>query len=135
MSRLERIGVAGCGLMGSGIAELMARSGLDTLVFDVDEPAVTAGRQRLERSVTRAVDSGKLSDAAREETLSRLRFTTDLSDLADRLLVVEAIIEDERAKAELFTQLDKVVTDPSAILASNTSSIPIMKLAMATSRP
>ena len=121
--------------MGSGIAELMARSGLDTLVFDVDEPAVTAGRQRLERSVTRAVDSGKLSDAAREETLSRLRFTTDLSDLADRLLVVEAIIEDERAKAELFTQLDKVVTDPSAILASNTSSIPIMKLAMATSRP
>lgn len=81
------------------------------------------------------MDSGKLSDEAREDTLSRLRFTTDLTDLADRLSVVEAIIEDEKSKAELFARLDKVVMDPSAILASNTSSIPIMKLAMATWRP
>ena len=135
MSRVTRVAVAGCGLMGSGIAEVFARSGLDAVVFEVDEAAVAAGRQRVEKSLGRAVSSGKLSAEARDEALGRLRFTADLDDLADRELVVEAIVEEEQTKAELFGQLDKVMTDPKAILASNTSSIPIMKLAMATSRP
>ncbi len=135
MSRVTRVAVAGCGLMGSGIAEVFARSGLDAVVFEVDEAAVAAGRQRVEKSLGRAVSSGKLSAEARDEALGRLRFTADLDALADRELVVEAIVEEEQTKAELFGRLDKVLRDPKAILASNTSSIPIMKLAMATSRP
>ena len=135
MSRVTVVAVAGCGLMGSGIAEVFARSGLDAVVFEVDEAAVAAGRQRVEKSLGRAVSSGKLSAEARDEALGRLRFTADLDALADRELVVEAIVEEEQTKAELFGRLDKVLRDPKAILASNTSSIPIMKLAMATSRP
>jgi 3-hydroxybutyryl-CoA dehydrogenase len=131
----ERIGVAGCGLMGSGIAEVMARSGLDTIVFEVNEAAGNAGRRRIERSMARAVDNGKLSEAGRDLAISCLRFTSDLEELADRELVVEAIVEDEEAKADLFGKLDRIVADQNAVLASNTSSIPIMKLAMATSRP
>jgi 3-hydroxybutyryl-CoA dehydrogenase len=81
------------------------------------------------------VRSGKLTDESREEAWDRIRFTTDLGDLADRQLVVEAVIEDETAKVDVFSALDKVVEDEAAILASNTSSIPIMKLGMATRRP
>ena len=135
MSPLTRTGVAGCGLMGSGIAEVFARSGLDTVVYEVDEAAVAAGRRRVEKSLERAVSSGKLKADACDEALGHLQFTAVLDDLADRELVVEAIVEEEQAKAELFGRLDKIVSDPAAILASNTSSIPIMKLAMATARP
>jgi 3-hydroxybutyryl-CoA dehydrogenase len=135
MSPLTRVGVAGCGLMGSGIAEVFARSGLDTVVYEIDEATVAAGRRRVETSLERAVSSGKLSTEDRDAALGHLRFSPSLDDLADRELVVEAIVEEEQAKAELFSRLDKIVTDPGAILASNTSSIPIMKLAMATARP
>ena len=121
--------------MGSGIAEVLTRSGLDTLVYEVNDAAIAAGRKKVEGSLARAVTSKKLGEAERDAALGRLRFTTDLDELHDRELAIEAIVEEEHAKAALFAQLDKVIEQPDAILASNTSSIPIMKLAMATSRP
>jgi len=131
---VRHVGVVGCGLMGSGIAEVCARATLDVVVHEVDEPAISAGRDRIERSLARAVAVGKLTTAARDAALHRIRFTDDLADLHDRDLVVEAVVEDEIAKTEVFAHLGKV-TPPETILASNTSSIPIMKLAMAADRP
>jgi 3-hydroxybutyryl-CoA dehydrogenase len=131
----ERVGVVGCGLMGSGIAEVSARAGCLVTVYDIDEPALAVGRQRVERSLARAVSAGKLEGVVRQQTLERLTFTTDLDAMADRQIVVEAAVEDETVKADVFRRLDKIVTDQRAVLASNTSSIPIMKLAMATERP
>ncbi|MFH8805319.1 3-hydroxybutyryl-CoA dehydrogenase [Streptomyces sp. NPDC017936] len=132
---IRSVGVVGCGLMGSGIAELCARSGLDTLVHDVDLPAVEAGRRRIERSLARAVARGKLTDAARETALASLAFTTDLADFADRDLAVEAVPEDEELKLGVLARLDEVMQRPESLLASNTSSLPVMKLAAATGRP
>jgi 3-hydroxybutyryl-CoA dehydrogenase len=127
------VGVVGCGLMGAGIAEVTARAGLHVVVAESSEAAAAAGRARLEQSLARAEAKGKIDAAA--VVLERIRVVTDLDELADRDLVVEAIVEDESAKTELFTRLDKIVTSPDAILASNTSSIPIMKLGVVTSRP
>jgi 3-hydroxybutyryl-CoA dehydrogenase len=131
----ERVGVVGCGLMGSGIAEMAARSGFDVVVHEVDEGRSDAGRRKIDNSLARGLRAGKLGEDDIAAARARLRFVTDLGELADREVVVEAIIEDEDAKKQVFTALDKVVEDPSAILASNTSSIPIMKLGMATGRP
>jgi 3-hydroxybutyryl-CoA dehydrogenase len=132
---IERVGVVGCGLMGSGIAEVCARAGLSVVVREVDAGAVEAGQRRVMSSLDRGLRSGKLAEDERDGALARLDWTTDLADLADRQLVVEAVIEDEPSKVEVFTGLDKVIESSDAILASNTSSIPIMKLGMATSRP
>ena len=132
---IERVGVVGGGLMGSGIAEVCARAGLDVIVREVDDDAVAAARGRIDNSLSRAVRSGKLTEEAREDATAHIRLTTDLGDLADRQLVVEAVVEAEDEKLAVFSALDKVVRESDAILASNTSSIPIMKLAMATSRP
>ena len=132
---IERVGVVGCGLMGSGIAEVCARADLDVVVTEVNADALAAGRARVEKSLGRAVRNGKLDEAGRDAALERIRFSSDMGDLADRNLVVEAVAESEQIKTEVFATLDKVVTDPEAIFASNTSSIPIMKLGMATSRP
>jgi 3-hydroxybutyryl-CoA dehydrogenase len=133
--QIERVGVVGCGLMGAGIAEVSARAGLDVVVREVDAGAAEAGLKRLTTSLDRAVRAGKVDDAGRDAALDRIRLTTDMAELADRQLVVEAVVEDEALKTEVFTLLDKVVEDDTAILASNTSSIPIMKLGMATARP
>lgn len=135
MAEINRIGVVGAGLMGSGIAEVCARAGLDVLVDEVNENALAAGRDRIAASLARGVRSGKLSEADRDAALGRMRFTTDLGEFADRQFVVEAVAEHEPTKLEVFGTLDKVLTSDDAILASNTSSIPIMKLAMATHRP
>lgn len=132
---IDRVGVVGAGLMGSGIAEVCARAHLDVVVREVDDEAVAAGRARIAASLGRALERGKLSEEDHESTLARLRFTTDLGELADRQLVIEAVTESEPVKLEVFTTLDKVVTAPDAILASNTSAIPIIRLAMATERP
>jgi 3-hydroxybutyryl-CoA dehydrogenase len=121
--------------MGSGIAEVSARAGLDVVVTEVSEDALKAGRERIEKSLARAVRNGKLSDDDRAAAYARIRFSPDLGDFADRQLVVEAVAESEQAKTDVFTSLDKVVADPAAVFASNTSSIPIMKLGMATTRP
>jgi 3-hydroxybutyryl-CoA dehydrogenase len=132
---IQRIGVVGCGLMGSGIAEVCARAGCDVVVREVEPSLAERGRERIEASLERAVGSGKLDAADRDTALGHLHFTTDLGEMADRELVIEAVIENEAAKLEVFGALDKVIDAPDAILASNTSSIPIMKLAMATQRP
>ncbi len=132
---IDRVGVIGCGLMGSGIVEVCARRGLDVLSYEPTQPALDAGRARVTRSLERAVTSGKLSREDADDALGRVVFTTDLTAMADRQLCIEAIVEDEHAKIDLFRRLDEIVTDQDAILASNTSSIPIMKIAMATRRP
>ncbi len=132
---VERVGVVGCGLMGSGIAEVCARAGLDVVVREVNQPALDAGRKRVEGSLERAVKAGKLEGDDRDAALSNIRYTMDFGELADRQLVVEAVIENEAEKLEVFASLDKAVQDEDAVLASNTSSIPVMKLAMATHRP
>ncbi|WP_419923494.1 3-hydroxybutyryl-CoA dehydrogenase [Candidatus Poriferisodalis sp.] len=132
---MEKIGVVGCGLMGSGIAEVAARSGCDVKVVEVNDEALAAGMARIERSLNRAVNAGKLDEAGREAALGAMSFSEDLGDMADREFVIEAIIESETAKLDVFEHLSKVVVDPNAVMASNTSAIPIMKLAMATDRP
>ncbi len=132
---IERVGVVGCGLMGSGIAEVSARAGLDVVIREATPEAAEAGLARITGSLERATRGGKLSDTDRDATLARMRMTTDYGELADRQLVVEAVVESEELKAEVFGLLDKVVEADDAVLASNTSSIPIMKLGMATRRP
>ena len=132
---MDRFGVVGCGLTGSGIAEVAARRYLGVVAFEVQHAALDAGRQRIDRSLARAVASGKLSEQERVDALERIIFTTDMADLADRELVIEAVTEDEATKIAVFGRLDAIVEAETAILASNTSSIPIMKLAMATRRP
>ena len=132
---ITRVGVVGCGLMGSGISEVSARAGLDVIVREVDSDALAAGRTRIEGSLERGVRRGKLSPEESEAAGSRIRYTTDLGDMADREIVIEAVTESEPAKLDVFAALDKVVADDQAILASNTSSLPIMRLAMATERP
>lgn len=135
MSAIERVGVIGAGQMGGGIAEVCARAGVDVTVFETTDALVTAGRNRIVKSLDRGVSAGKITERERDGALAKLRFTTALADLADRQLVIEAVIEDENVKAGLFAQLDGIITDPDAVLASNTSSIPIMKLGAATKNP
>ncbi|MCX6479301.1 MAG: 3-hydroxybutyryl-CoA dehydrogenase [Mycobacterium sp.] len=132
---IERVGVIGAGQMGGGIAEVCARAGVDVVVFDTTEALTSAGRTRIVKSLERGVSSGKITEAERDRAVGRLRFTTMLADLADRQLVIEAVVEDEKVKAGIFAQLDEIITDPEAVLASNTSSIPIMKLGAATKNP
>lgn len=104
-------------------------------VFETTDTLVTAGRNRIVKSLERGVSAGKVTERERDSALGHLVFTTDLNDLADRQLVIEAIVEDEAVKTKVFAELDRVITDPDAVLASNTSSIPIMKIAAATKNP
>lgn len=119
--------------MGAGIAEVCARAGLDVVVVEFTPEAARAGINRIEASLRRAEERGKIPDAT--SVLARITPSADLDALADREIVIEAIVEDEAAKVELFGRLDKIVQAPDAILATNTSSIPVMKLAVATARP
>ncbi|GAA1518136.1 3-hydroxybutyryl-CoA dehydrogenase [Streptomyces albidochromogenes] len=135
MADVQRVGVVGCGQMGAGIAEVCARSGLEVKVAETTGEALEIGRTRLYNSLSKAAERGKITAEERDETLARLSFTTDLGEFADRDLVIEAVVENESIKTEIFQVLDQVVTRPDAILASNTSSIPLVKLAVATSRP
>lgn len=132
---IERVGVVGAGQMGSGIAEVSVRAGVAVTVFETTDALITAGRNRIVKSLERGVSAGKVTERERDRALELLTFTTDLKDLADRQLVIEAIVEDEKVKADVFAELDRVITDPDAVLASNTSSIPIMKIAAATKSP
>ncbi|MCT1516799.1 3-hydroxybutyryl-CoA dehydrogenase [Dietzia cercidiphylli] len=132
---ITRVGVVGAGQMGAGIAEVCARAHVDVLVWESTRELAAAGRSRILSSLDRGVSSGKITRRERDQAALRLRFTTDLGDFADRQLVIEAIVEDEAAKTAVFRELDEVVTDPEAVLASNTSSIPIMKLGTCTARP
>jgi len=134
-SNILRVGVIGCGLMGSGIAEVCARNGLEVLIQEATVAAMEAGQKRLVTSLDRALGANKITEEERDRAIKNLHFTTDVADLADRQLVVEAVVEDETLKTNIFKSLDKVITDDNAILATNTSSIPVMKLGMATQRP
>ncbi|OEU86919.1 3-hydroxybutyryl-CoA dehydrogenase [Streptomyces abyssalis] len=129
---IERVGVVGGGQMGTGIAEVCARAGLDTVVCEVDRAAAESARERITASLERAVKRGKLDRAEADAGLAHLVFTADLDSLTDRQLVVEAVSENPELKTELFAVLDKTVGDPDAILATNTSSLPVIRLAMAT---
>ncbi|MFC9386986.1 3-hydroxybutyryl-CoA dehydrogenase [Streptomyces venezuelae] len=135
MNALDRVGVVGCGLMGSGIAEVCARAGLDVVVAERDGGAARAGRLRITASLDRGVRSGKLAAEDRDDVLSRLRFTDDLAALADRGLVVEAVAEHRDVKAATLAAVDRHLALDDAVIASNTSSIPIIDLAAATERP
>ena len=132
---MERIGVVGCGLMGSGIAEIAARAGADVVVVERDADALAHGQARIERSLSRAVAAGKMPEQEADQARANLTFSEDFSLLADREMVIEAVAEDEATKIEVFKKLDAIVTSRDAILATNTSSIPIIKLAMVTGRP
>ncbi|KRE27808.1 3-hydroxybutyryl-CoA dehydrogenase [Mycobacterium sp. Soil538] len=132
---IERVGVVGAGQMGGGIAEVCARAGAQVTVYEPSTELAEAGRARITASLERAKAKGKLAADEFEITQARLTFTSDLTDLADRQLVIEAIVEDEAVKASVFAKLDEIVTEPDAVLASNTSSIPIMKIAAATKNP
>jgi 3-hydroxybutyryl-CoA dehydrogenase len=131
---MDKVGVVGGGTMGAGIAEVCAKAERDVVVLEVDEPAVEAGRGRIESSLSRALRSGRLTEAEHDAIVGRIRWTTDYADLADRDLVIEAAPESEALKFEVFRRLDEVV-QPDAILASNTSSIPLVKMAAVTKRP
>ncbi len=133
--QIERVGIVGCGLMGSGIAEVCARAGLDVVVVDAGEVALNVGRERIESSLANAVRRGKLDIESQTRAFEAITFSADMNALADRQLVVEAVTEAEDLKTAIFRSLDETVEDPEAILASNTSSIPIMKLGMVTRRP
>lgn len=132
---ITRVGVIGAGQMGAGIAEVSARAGVDVLVFETTEELVKAGSARIVKSLDRGVSAGKITERERDAAVANLKFTTDLADFSDRQLVIEAVVEDESIKASIFAKLDEVITDPDAVLASNTSSIPIMKIAAATKNP
>ncbi len=131
---IQSVGVVGCGLMGSGIAEVSAKAGLTVVVREIDRGAVAAGKKRVEKSLARAVAKGKLEESSRDEALARLTFTTSLDRLADCDLIIEAIVESLDAKNELFTRLDGICPERT-IFASNTSSLTVTDMAAATSRP
>ncbi len=132
-TRFARVGIVGSGIMGTGIAEVCARSGVDVLLHDIDPDRASGAIDRIEASLSKAVNRGKLDADDAETALGRLTPTSTLDDLADRQLAIEAIVEDEAAKLAVFAELDRLL-DEDALLVSNTSSIPIMKLAMATGR-
>ncbi len=132
--KIRKVGVLGCGLMGSGIAEVAARAGNEVVVREVTEDLLEKGVGRIEKSLGRAVEKGKMEAAERDEVRGRIRGAVDLDALADCDLVVEAIVENLEEKRKTFGNLDPVVK-PEAIFASNTSSLTITQLAMSTSRP
>ena len=132
---IERVGVVGAGLMGSGIAEVCARGGADVIVCETDAKTAAAGRERSSTRSHARCAATSWTPPGRDAVLDRIVFTTDVGDLSDRQLIIEAIIESIDEKLDLFTNIDKILESDDTIIASNTSSIPIMKLAMATRRP
>jgi len=131
---IEKVGVVGCGLMGSGIAQVAAQAGCQVIVREVSQQLVDKGLQSIEKNLGRLVEKGTLSAADRDQIRGRLRGTTSLEDFKDRDLVLEAIIEQLPAKKELYGALDKICP-PATIFASNTSSISITEMAVVTKRP
>jgi 3-hydroxybutyryl-CoA dehydrogenase len=129
---IERAGVVGGGIMGTGIAEVCARAGLDVVLVEVDADAAGRARDRISGSLGHAVERGKLDAEAAERALAAMAFDTKLDRLADCGIVIEAVIEDKDVKLDVFRRLSEVLESPAAIMASNTSSIPIVELAAAS---
>ncbi len=134
MAEIEKVGIVGCGLMGSGIVEVCAKSGYETIVREVNEKFLEGGLGRLDKSLARAVDRGKLDAAKRDETRARITGTTKLEDLAGCDIVIEAVIENPEAKKDVFRALAGIVRD-DVVLCSNTSSISITEMAVEAGRP
>ncbi|MGE5717586.1 MAG: 3-hydroxyacyl-CoA dehydrogenase family protein, partial [Acidobacteriota bacterium] len=134
MPEIRRVGVLGAGLMGSGIAEVCAKAGYEVAVREVDEKALAAGRRRIENSLSKAMERGKLDAKAGDEIRARLRFSSSLEEFASVDLVIEAIVENLEAKREVFKALDALCA-PHAIFCSNTSSLTVAEIAAATARP
>lgn len=132
--QIRRVGVVGFGVMGAGIAEVSARAGLDVRIAARSTKSIDVGLGRLSKSLDHGVRRRLFSQNERDAALQRISFTTELIDLADRDLIIEAVAENEDVKAEIFTALDRIVDSADAILASSTSSIPIIKLGRATAR-
>ncbi|MGH9379183.1 MAG: 3-hydroxyacyl-CoA dehydrogenase family protein [Thermoanaerobaculia bacterium] len=132
--KIRKVGVLGCGLMGSGIAEVAARAGHETVVREVSEELLEKGLTRIRKSLERAMEKGKLDESQRDKTLANLSGTVQLEPLSDCDLVIEAIVEDVEEKRLTYRSLDEVVQE-KALFASNTSSLTITELAMATARP
>jgi 3-hydroxybutyryl-CoA dehydrogenase len=131
---VRTVGVIGTGTMASGIVEVLAKSGYDVIVRARDEDKVAAVRKKVESSLAKAVEKGRMSSDDRDLALTRLRGTTELADLADADLLIEAVVEDLDVKRALFAELDRVAK-PGAVLATTTSSLPVVECAAATSRP
>jgi 3-hydroxybutyryl-CoA dehydrogenase len=134
MAKIKRVGVLGCGLMGSGIAQVSAQAGYDTVVVEVEQKFLDKGLAGIDKSLGKFVEKGKLSADDKSKSLSRLRGTTSLKDLAECDIVIEAITENPKIKKETYTAIDSIVKK-EAIFASNTSSLTITELSMATARP
>ncbi len=134
MTVIKRVGVVGCGLMGSGIVQVSAQSGVETIVREVDQPTLDKGLGRIRKFLEDGVAKGKVTAEDKDKTLAHIKGTTKLEDLAPCELVVEAVVENIAAKREVFSVLDKVVA-PTAVLASNTSSLSITEIAATTTRP
>jgi 3-hydroxybutyryl-CoA dehydrogenase len=134
MAEIRTVGVLGCGLMGSGIAEIAAKAGFQTRVREVEQAYADKGLAAIRKSLDRAVEKGKLEAATRDEVLGRIHMTTALEDLADCDLIIEAVTEDLQIKNDMFRTLDGVCGEHT-VFASNTSSLTIADMAAATSRP
>jgi 3-hydroxybutyryl-CoA dehydrogenase len=134
MSEIKKVGVLGCGLMGSGIAQVSAQAGYETVVREVEQRFLDKGLAGIGKSLARSVEKGKLTPGDRDACLDRLQATTSLDDLADCDIVIEAIVENAQLKKETYAVLDTIVK-PEALFASNTSSLTITELSMATARP
>jgi 3-hydroxybutyryl-CoA dehydrogenase len=132
---IERVGIVGGGQMGGGIAEVCAKAGLDVIVVEMTAELADRSRSAVERSLARALERGKIDEAGRASALGNMTFTTDLDVFRDRDLVIEAVVENLDVKRDLFAKIDEIVDSRDAILASNTSSIPITQIATATTRP
>jgi 3-hydroxybutyryl-CoA dehydrogenase len=134
MKKIEKVGVIGGGLMGSGIAQVSAAAGFPTTVREVSEDLCTKSRQSIEKTLAKGVELAKVTPAQRDATLKNLHFVTHLEELADRDLFIEAVVEDLEVKNALWSQLDRIAK-PEAIFASNTSSLTIIAMATASGRP
>ncbi|MEO6821994.1 MAG: 3-hydroxyacyl-CoA dehydrogenase NAD-binding domain-containing protein, partial [Candidatus Nanopelagicales bacterium] len=132
--KITKVGVVGLGTMGAGIVEVFARSGYDVIGVEATEDAVRRGQEHIEHSTGRALSRGKLTQAERDAMMARISLTSAMERLADRDLVIEAVTEQLEIKRAIFARLDQIV-DPSAILATNTSSLSVTDIAVATARP
>jgi len=134
MKKIQKVGVLGGGLMGSGIAQVSAAAGFPTTVREVSTALGDKARASIEKTLAKGIERGKVTEAERDKTLANLRFTTELKDLADSDLFIEAVVEDLEVKNTLWGQLDKIAR-PDAIFASNTSSLTIIAMAAESGRP
>jgi 3-hydroxybutyryl-CoA dehydrogenase len=134
MGEIKRVGIVGSGIMGSGIAEVAAKAGFEVILRSRSQSSADAMVAGLQKSLDKQVEKGRLEQAARDAALALVRGVSDLNELADCDLVIESILEDLPTKQQLFNDLDRIVKD-GAILATNTSTLPVVEMAMETGRP